>query len=147
MITFKSSIHISNKILFPVLILFFLSIPIIAFLDEKLGTTERVIVCSISIIVTCIFIWMFLDTKYSIENEMITYNAGPFKGKVAIQSIHKIKFHDGIIVPVMWRIALDTKGIIVHYNKFDDIYFSPKNQKEFMDELIKINPNIQLIES
>jgi hypothetical protein len=97
----------------------------------------------ISIIVT--LIWILLDTKYSIKEEVISFNSGPFRGKININSIRKIEHHSGLIVPVTYKPALDTKGLIIHYNSFDDIYISPKDEEVFLEELLKINPKIVIV--
>ena len=97
----------------------------------------------ISIIVT--LIWILLDTKYSIKEEVISFNSGPFRGKININSIRKIEHHSGLIVPVTYKPALDTKGLIIHYNSFDDIYISPKDEDVFLEELLKINPKIVIV--
>lgn len=38
--------------------------------------------------------------------------------------------------------ALSLGRIAVVYNKYDEVLISPKLKKEFVDELLKINPNI-----
>jgi hypothetical protein len=34
--------------------------------------------------------------------------------------------------------------LVIKYNKFDEIYISPKDKQLFVNELIKINPNIEV---
>lgn len=91
-------------------------------------------------------IWILLDTKYSIKAEILYFYSGPFRGKININSIRKIEHHSGLIVPVTYKPALDTKGIIIYYNSFDDIYISPNQEAIFLEELLKINPNIKVIQ-
>ena len=90
-------------------------------------------------------IWILLDTKYSINEEILYFYSGPFRGKININSIRKIEHHSGLIVPVTYKPALDTKGLIIYYNSFDDIYISPKEVNVFLEELLKINPNITVV--
>jgi len=90
-------------------------------------------------------IWILLDTKYSIDEEILYFYSGPFRGKININSIRKIEHHSGLIVPVTYKPALDTKGLILYYNSFDDIYISPKEVNVFLEELLKINPNITVV--
>jgi hypothetical protein len=89
-------------------------------------------------------IWILLDTKYILKENKIFYNSGPFRGTIAIENIRKIQRHSGIIVPVTFKPALNTKGLIIHYNSFDDIYISPKKEDLFLEELLKVNPNIEI---
>ena len=90
-------------------------------------------------------IWILLDTKYSINGEILYFYSGPFRGKININSIRKIEHHSGLIVPVTYKPALDTKGLILYYNSFDYIYISPKEVNVFLEELLKINPNITVV--
>jgi hypothetical protein len=89
-------------------------------------------------------IWILLDTKYILKENKIFYNSGPFRGIITIENIRKIEHHSGVIVPVTFKPALNTKGLIIHYNSFDDIYISPKQEDLFLEELLKINPNIEI---
>lgn len=45
----------------------------------------------------------------------------------------------------MLKPALDTKGFIVTYNQFDDLFISPKMSDIFIEEIKKINPKIEVI--
>ncbi len=90
-------------------------------------------------------VWILLDTKYILKENKIFFYSGPFRGSIAIDSIKKITHHSGIIVPVTFKPALNTKGLIIHYNSFDDIYISPKQEELFLEELLKVNSNINII--
>jgi hypothetical protein len=49
----------------------------------------------------------------------------------------------------MWsgvRPALASKGLIIKYNKYDDIYIAPENNNEMIKDLLKVNPAIKLTE-
>lgn len=99
---------------------------------------------AIMITIVLALIWILLDTKYILKENKIFYNSGPFRGIIAIESIRRIEHHSGIIVPVTFKPALNTKGLIIHYNSFDDIYISPKQEEMFLEELLKINPDIEI---
>ena len=90
-------------------------------------------------------VWILLDTKYILKENKIFFYSGPFRGSIAIDSIKKITHHSGIIVPVTFKPALNTKGLIIHYNSFDDIYISPKQEDLFLEELLKVNQNIEVV--
>lgn len=100
---------------------------------------------AIIITIIIVMIWIVLDTKYILKENKIFYNSGPFRGSIAIELISKIEHHSGLIVPVTYKPALNKKGIIIHYNRFDDIYFSPKQEELFIEELLKTNPNIEVV--
>jgi hypothetical protein len=99
---------------------------------------------AIMITIVLALVWILLDTKYILKENKIFYNSGPFRGTIVIENIRKIEHHSGIIVPVTYKPALNTKGLIIHYNRFDDIYISPKHEDLFIEELLKINPYIEV---
>lgn len=99
----------------------------------------------ISLVVCGFFLWIYLGTYYTIDGDNLYHRSGPFYGKMKISSIRKIKYHSGWIVPVTYRPATDTKGIIITYNKFDEVYFSPKELETFINELKSINPEIEFV--
>lgn len=90
-------------------------------------------------------IWIILDTRYVIKRNFLLYRSGPFRGRIDIDKIDKIKRHSGLFVPVTMKPALDTTGFIITYNKFDDIFISPSKSDIFLEELKKINPKIEII--
>jgi hypothetical protein len=113
---------------------------------KKPDAQEPSIYIFYAIILTIVasLIWILLDTKYILKENKIFYNSGPFRGSIAIDSIKKIEHHSGLIVPVIYKPALNTKGLIIHYNSFDDIYISPNNEELFLEELLNVNPDIEI---
>lgn len=87
-------------------------------------------------------IWILLNTYYKINDKFMFYYSGPVRGKIEIEKIRKIQHHSGFFVPVMLKPGLDTNGLILYYNQFNEIYISPKEEKDFIAELLRINPNI-----
>jgi hypothetical protein len=86
-----------------------------------------------------------LDTRYVIKNHFLLYRSGPIRGRINIEQIQKIKRHSGLYVPVTLKPALDTKGFIITYNKYDDLFISPIKSDLFLEELMKINPKIEIV--
>jgi hypothetical protein len=90
-------------------------------------------------------LWVLLDTRYVIKNHFLLYRSGPIRGRINIEQIQKIKKHSGLYVPVTLKPALDTKGLIITYNKYDDLFISPIKSDLFLEELMKINPKIEIV--
>lgn len=95
-------------------------------------------------IVVAFIVWVLLDTRYVLRNNFLFYRSGPIRGRIAIGKIKSIRKHSGLFVPVTLKPALDVKGYIITYNQFDDIFISPKNAEAFINELKKINPEIEV---
>jgi hypothetical protein len=81
-----------------------------------------------------------------IKNNNLYYRSGPFRGRIAIEKIRKIEYFSGYLNPTTVKPALDFKGYIISYNSFDDMYVSPKKANIFIEELLKINPNIKVVD-
>lgn len=92
-------------------------------------------------IIICL-LWILFDTKYIIKDKILYYSSGPIRGKIDIEKIRKVKYHSGWYVPTILKPALDTNGLLITYSQFDDMYISPKEQEQFVAELLSINPNI-----
>jgi hypothetical protein len=60
---------------------------------------------------------------------------------IEIKSIRKItETYNPLSSP-----AASIDRIEIFYNKFDSVLISPKNKKEFIEEVLKINPNIEVV--
>ena len=90
-----------------------------------------------------LMLWIWFGTGYEIKNGNLYYRSGPFTGNIDISGIKEIRKGQS------WRLigikpALSTDGIIIRYNKFDEIFLAPDNKKEFIEELLRNNPDIML---
>ncbi len=137
---FKSAVSKLNKYVYlgSILLLLILTIPVL-FEDTYIAF---LVISSIHLFLILFLIWTYKATFYTIENTDLNWKSGPFKGKIDITKINKIEYHKGIIVPTIWKPALSHIGLIITYNKYDDIYISPEKQQEFIATLQRLNPNI-----
>lgn len=114
--------------------------PIIIFLINSTIFMEEPLIL-IPLFLPLIFIfWIYFNTSYRIENKELFYCSGFLKGKIEILSIKEIK--NG---KTMWsgiKPALSTKGIIIKYNMYDEIYLAPENNNKLISDLLKINQDI-----
>ncbi len=79
---------------------------------------------------------MFKSIKYKIEGE----NLHIWWTKIDIKTIRKIySTNNPLSSP-----ALSLDRIAVVYNKFDEVLISPREREAFVQELVKINPNIEV---
>jgi len=137
---------LSSKNTFTIVILWGIVLFFIAMLVLNLEKGNIPVIPLIIIsLVTGFVLWVLLDTRYVIKNNFLLYRSGPIRGRVDITKIKSIKRFSGLNVPVMLKPALDTKGFIVTYNQFDDLFISPKMSDIFIQEIKKINPQIEVI--
>ncbi len=134
---------LSSKNTFTVLILWGLVIFLstLLYLNLKIEHLKSLPIILLSIVIAMI-VWVLLDTRYVIKNDKLLYRSGPFRGNIDIFKIEKIQQHSGFNVPVTMKPALNYTGFIITFDKTHEVYVSPKNQSDFINELLKINKNI-----
>ena len=137
-ITFKSKKDtLFTIIIFTILLLIvFIAIDIITKMSSLLHIIPLLIILSVATLIS----WLFIRTYYIITHDTFYYFYGPFKGQIKLSSITKIKVNTTLWVGL--KPATSMNGIIIYYNKFDDIYISPKDNDLFVKTLIKVQPNI-----
>lgn len=137
---------LSTKNTFTIAILWFLVLFLIAILFLNFENKSISILPFIIIsLVVALVIWILLDTRYVLKNNLLLYRSGPFRGRIDISKINKIKKHSGLFVPVSMKPALDIKGFIVTYNSTEDVFISPSKSDVFLKEILKINPKIEIL--
>lgn len=86
-------------------------------------------------------VYMFMTTKYTIENGKLTVKSGfLFHKTIDINTIKKIKETNNFISAP----ATSLDRIELFYGKYDSIIISPKKKKEFIAEIKTLNPNVEL---
>ena len=139
---FKSEISKLNQYIYVGVILFLLLLTIPACFEDSYE--PFIILFSVNFALILFFIWTYKTTFYTIEDVSLYWKSGPFKGKIEITKINKIEYHNGIVVPTFWKPALSHIGLIITYNKYDDIYISPERSADFIAKLLEKNPSITI---
>lgn len=85
----------------------------------------------------------FFTTRYKLDEKYFYYRSGFIFGKIEVSSIHKLDLNKTLFVGM--RPATSRNGIIIYYNKYDEIYISPENNVEFAEALLELNPEIKII--
>lgn len=139
---------LSTKNTFTIAVLWGLVVMIIALLYVGLRKEHLTFLpIGMAAVVIVMVLWVLLDTRYVIKQHFLLYRSGPFRGRIDISKINKVKYFSGMFVPVTMKPALDTKGFIITYNNYDDVYVSPQQSDIFLAELLKINPQIEVIQN
>ncbi|SFS62019.1 PH domain-containing protein [Sphingobacterium wenxiniae] len=82
-------------------------------------------------------------TRYWIEGDFLHYKTLFLKGKIAIHSIRKLEVNTSCWLSNKPSTS-NTKGIIIYFNKYDDTFITPENNTELVNELVRINPTIEV---
>lgn len=140
-IIFKSSIHWSSGVLLTVVSFFIVLMPSLGLAFENLDIYETIAAVVVIFIGFCMF-WILLDTKYSFKDDYLYYCSGPIRGKILIESIRAIEHQKGWYCKSFLKPSLGYNGLYIYYNKFDDIYLSPKDKSAFVNYLLTSSPKI-----
>lgn len=134
----------ANKKGFVVYIIIAALLPLIILFIDKEAILDNYYILIPALLPVLLLIWIYLDTSYYIKNNQLFYKSAFLKGNIDIHKIEEI-----IIGKTLWvgtKPALSGKGLIIKFNKFDELYIAPKSNTELVNELVSINPNIRLIE-
>ncbi|QBZ97598.1 PH domain-containing protein [Flavobacterium sangjuense] len=81
------------------------------------------------------------STRYIIaENQLIVKSMFVVNDRIDISKIRKIEKTNSILSSP----ALSLDRIAIKFNKFDEVYISPKEKQNFLTDLLQINPNIEV---
>lgn len=140
---YKSARSKRLNAIFIITIIIIIAATIPAIINKTINTGFYIVI-GINVLSLLLLVSIALKTEYKIKNNLLYWQSGPFFGKIDIETIQKIQHHNGIFVPTIWKPALSQIGLIITYNKYDDIYISPVKQKEFIESLLEINPSIEI---
>ncbi len=96
----------------------------------------------IMLVTISFIVYTFLSINYKIEKENLNIKCTfLINENIAIKSIRKItETYNPLSSP-----AASIDRIEIFYNKFDSVLISPKKKKAFIEDLLKINSNIEVI--
>lgn len=137
-----------KDILFSIVILginaFLIGLSITGIVNGEMGKGEYWSLILISAVVGLLF-WFYFGTNYELSKENgLIYRCGPFYGKISVDRITEVI--KGKTLWVGFRPATSGKGLIVKYDKYNEIYISPKNNESFIDKILELNGQIKITE-
>lgn len=100
----------------------------------------KIVYYLIGIIIIGILIWIWFGTGYKIEGKVLKVQCGPFQWKLNIKEIRTVRK----VKSIFSSPALSIDRLEIYYDRYKLIRISPENESEFIDLLLKENPNIQL---
>ncbi|WOV86868.1 PH domain-containing protein [Sporosarcina oncorhynchi] len=124
------------------LVLFYISAYI--FGGEPIGvqliTYKSVPGILMTIVMVGFLMWLWFGTGYKVEDGLITIRFGPFKSKVKIADIRKLRAtKNPLSAP-----ALSISRIEIAYGAYGMTLVSPKDRVLFIKTLLKENPTIEV---
>ena len=119
------------SVLLMIIIMIIVVTPLI--LNHPQEPEQKIVVYS-SVLIVAVLVVSIINIKYVIDNDTLKiYTFFWFHKDIKIDSIWKMEPSRCILSSP----AASLKRLAIHYNKFDVVYISPRNQEDFINEINK----------
>ena len=118
-------------------------IPMWPLIRSGISGIEAIIALVILAATTLIMIAFYTHTYYRIDGDELRWRSSILFGKFSVSSIHKVAVNQTLWVGT--RPATARNGVIIYYNKYDEIYFSPSDNEAFVAAILEINPEVKVV--
>src|SRR5688572_21280346 len=105
---------------------------------------SNLIAIGLTLIPSSILLWIYYGTYYIVENEKLFYRSAFVTGHVDVNKIRKII--KGRTTWIGLKPATATKGLLIEFGTYDQIYISPENSDSLIEALKEINDKIAVTE-
>lgn len=102
---------------------------------------EYVIPGLIAIVVTGLFLWLWMGTFYLLDQEKLTAKAGPFRWKVTLHEIRHIRLNQKTIGGT-WKLTLAWDCMEIKYDKAKSVFITPLDEEGFLSDLSSLNQDV-----
>ena len=119
-------------------------VSLIAFLS---GDAIEMVLAPIGILILLLSVLItvgFFTTYYEIQENLLIVSMFFYKTKIKISEIRTIKYSNSIMKTNFYKPGFHQRGIEIVYHKYDDIFISPNNRDQFIEQLIEQNPTIEI---
>ena len=119
-------------------------VSLIAFLS---GDSIEMVLAPIGILILLLSVLItvtFFTTYYEIQENLLVVSMFFYKTKIKISEIKTIKYSNSFIKTNFYKPGFHHKGIEIVYHKYDDIFISPNNRDQFIEQLIEQNSTIEI---
>ena len=118
-------------------------IPMWPLIRSGISGAEALIAFVILVATTLMMIAFYTHTYYTVDGDELRWRSSILSGRFSVSSIHKVSVNKTLWVGT--RPATARNGVIIYYNKYDEIYFSPSDNEAFVAALLEINPEIEVV--
>ena len=92
-----------------------------------------------------LLLWIYFGTNYELsKKDGLIYRSGPLNGKINTDRITEII--KGKTLWVGFRPATARKGLIIKYDKYNELYITPKTNESFIKKILELNNGIIIYE-
>lgn len=94
------------------------------------------------LLVVGLLFWLYFGTAYELTQKELSYKSGPLRGTIALKRITEI-----IKGKSLWsglKPATARNGLIIKYDKYEQVYISPESNDAFIAKILELNKNIKI---
>ena len=99
----------------------------------------------LTLITVTLLLWAYFGTSYRLSEKGLLYRNGPLRGKIALDRIREIE--KGRTLWVGLRPATARKGLIIKYDKFEEVYISPDSNDIFIEKILELKKDIKIVDA
>lgn len=143
LIEFRSRKDIWHKIIFYGFSMLFVISIVFIWLENEESLSVKILLTIFLLLVSGLLLCISFQTLYQLDQQYLHYQSGPLKGKISIESIREIHVNKTLFVGFV-KPATSFNGLIIHYNRFDEIYITPESNEEFVAKILELNPAITI---
>lgn len=97
---------------------------------------------TLMLLVIGFLLWLNFGTEYELTPTELKYKSGPISGKIEIERIKEIVKGKSLCSGL--KPAIARNGLIIKYDKYEEIYISPKTNNTFIVKILELNKDIKI---
>ena len=140
---FRSRKDILFSIIVFGILAFVIGLTIVGIMKGEMEQNEQWTLIPITL-VTGFVLWLYFGTNYELTQNGLKYRSGPFNGKIDISRIREIV--KGKTMYVGFKPATARNGLIIKYDKYEELYISPETNELFIEKILELNGQIKITE-
>jgi len=141
--TVKKSNSFGYFLLISIIVIGFAAIGLPLLSGDSFNITGLTVGLIITTLVGGLFLWIWIDTNYVIDNEFLIAKSGPIIWRVPIREISFVRLNQKTIGGT-WKPTLSWVCIEIRYKKYRSIFITPEKQDDFIGQLKQINDKIEI---
>lgn len=142
----RKSSSFGYVLLFCCIVIGFVAIGLPFLTRDSLNANGLLISIIFALIPVGLFIWIWINTYYIIDNEILIAKSGPIVWKVPIKEISMVRLNQKTIGGT-WKPTLSWNCIEIKYKKYRSIFITPERQDDFISRLKQVNSQIEIKEN
>jgi len=130
-------------LLISAIVIGFVSVGLPLLSGDSINITGLAVGLIITTLISGLFLWIWIDTNYLFDNEILIVKSGPMIWKVPIKEIALVRLNQKTIGGI-WKPTLSWNCIEIKYKKYQSIFITPEKQDDFIGQLKRVNDKIEV---